>query len=385
MKKPKIPLFNLTVSPEAVREVTATLKSGWLTTGSKADRLEQEIGELLGVRHVAAVSSATSGMLLALQALGVSKGSEVITTPFTFVATTEVILHCGAKPVFVDIDPETLTIGPALIEKKINRKTACILAVDLAGFPCDYKALRTVGKKHLLPILSDSSHALASAVNDKSIAQLANIAVYSLHATKNLTSGEGGIVASTNKQLIERVRLLSRHAMTANAFQRQKAGKAAYDVSALGSKANLSDIHASVALGQMRQFAKRQKQRETIAARYAKNLAVYSDCLSLPFLKKGFNHSWHLYIIRLKLDSLKISRDQFIYEMSIHGIECGIHYRPIYEFSFYRALGYSGKNLPNTAQAGRSVLSLPMYPDLTLAQVDTVCDALSAVIAKYRR
>ncbi len=385
MKKVRIPLCDVTVSPAARREVMGTLRDAWLSTGPKTRALEEAVCRQLGVKYGVVVNSATSGLFLALKGMGIGPDDEVITTPYTFVATIETILHCGAKPVMVDIDPHTLTIDPLSLAKRITRQTRLVIPVDIAGYPCDYTQFRPVCKRYGVPILSDSAHAFGASHRGKSMAELADVSVYSFYATKNLTCGEGGIVVSKSKKLIDQIRILSRHGMTSNAFQRSQSGGWDYDVSVLGYKANMSDIHAAVGLGQLARYAQDQRRRELIAAQYGKNLGDLREYVELPMVGAGAVHSWHLYIIKLNLSRLRISRNQFIMEMGKQGIECGVHYKPAFEFSYYRKQGFTSRETPNAAAVWKRVVSLPIFPGLKLAQVDQVCEAVKGIIRKQVR
>jgi dTDP-4-amino-4,6-dideoxygalactose transaminase len=379
-----IPLFDLKLSRQTVRQVRQTLESGWLTTGSKTGEFEKRIAAMLGVRYAAALSSGTAGLYLVLQSIGAA-GREVITTPFTFIATVETIFQTGAVPIFADIDPETLTIDPDEVLRKITEKTACILAVDIAGHPVDYDRLQKVASEFSIPLISDASHAFGATYRGKSIPKFSDAAVYSFHATKNLTCGEGGAVVSKFKPLVEKIRLLSRHAMTAGAYQRRRKGIWKYDVVDLGYKGNLSDVHASIGLGELERFGKNQMKREQIARRYVKNLMRLSDFLWLPVTWRHVAHAWHLFIIRLQVSRLSIDRNQFIALMAERGIECGVHYRPIYDLKFYKQMGLSGRIFPNVTYAARRVVSLPIYPELRMGDVDYICEAVADVVKSHRR
>ncbi|MEE8150076.1 MAG: DegT/DnrJ/EryC1/StrS aminotransferase family protein, partial [candidate division Zixibacteria bacterium] len=347
------------VSNAAKKEVNNVMASGWLSTGSRVAEFEKQLSRILKVPYVAAVSSGTAALHLALEASGELKNKEVITTPFTFVATVEAIILAGAKVVLADIDSETLNISAKDTAHKITQDTKAIVAVDIAGYPADYGSLRKLCRAHSLKLISDSAHALGTTYKDKTLPELADVSAYSFYPTKNVTSAEGGAVASKNKKLIEKVRLLSRHGLTTNAFQRQKSGGRGYDVPVFGYKANLSDIHAALGIGQLKNFEKNQQKRAKLAKRYLANLGQQSDCFRLPLLTSGVRHSWHLFIIQLNLDSLKIDRNRFVAEMSKLGVECGVHYQPIFELSYYRqALNLKASDFPNAAKAGISVVSL---------------------------
>ncbi len=385
MKKRNIPLYDLKLSAGTKKQVNAVMSSGWLSTGPNARELEKQVAKLDRVRYATAVTSATAGLQLALEAVGARKGTEVITSPFTFCATAEAILRSEAIPVFADIDPATLNLDPDEVSRKITSKTLCVMPVDIAGHLADYKSLSTICTKHRLPLIADASHSLGASYRRKSVAQLADAAIHSLQATKNVTSAEGGIVASRHKQLIERIQLLSRHAMTSNAYQRRQANKWEYDVVGLGFKANLSDIHAAVGLGQLAVFEKNQAKRARIAARYLKGLAGLEESLELPPEDNAYRHAWHLFIVRLHLSRLKISRDRFIKLMALEGVQCGVHYKPLFEMSYYRQLGFLPRYFPNAAYAGQRVVTLPMFPHLALADVDYVCEKVKRIIGKYGR
>jgi dTDP-4-amino-4,6-dideoxygalactose transaminase len=385
MKKVRIPLCDITVSPAAKREVGDTLRTAWLSTGPKARKFEEAVARRLKVKHGVALNSATSGLFLALKGMGIQPDDEVITVPYTFAATVETILHCGARPVMVDIDSTTLTMDPDSLARRISRQTRLVIPVDLAGAACDYKRIRTICSRYEVPILADAAHAFGSLHRGKSMAQLVDAAVYSFYATKNLTCGEGGMVVSKDRKLIDQIRLLSRHGMSSNAHQRKSGGEWEYDISVLGYKANMSDPHAAIGLGQLSRFEKDQRQRERIAARYSKNLSDLTELVELPKVPVASTHSWHLYIIKLIPDRLGLSRDQFVEGMAKQGIECGVHYKPVFEFSYYRKLGYRPSDTPVAASIWKRVVSLPIFPGLTGAQVDRVCDTLRRLLQSRTR
>lgn len=380
MARKTIPLFDLKLSARTIRETTATLRSGWLTSGPKVRAFEETIAGCCGVRYAAAVNSGTAGLVTALVACGVSKGSEVITTPLTFVATVEAILLCGAKPALCDIDPETLTIDPDTVEKSITSRTSAIVTVDLAGHPCDYDRLGRVARAHKVPIIADATHALGASWRGKSMARLADAAVYSFYSTKNLTCGEGGMVVSHKKQVIDRVRLLALHGMTSGAFQRKRVAGSSYDVLALGHKANMSDVHASIGLGQWASFERDQRKRARLAERYEKRLAGLDDYVQVLKVDRRAVHARHLFIVLLNTDHIGVSRDRVIGRMARQGVECGVHYRPVFDLTWYREQGLTGRRLPVASAAGERVLTLPLYPLLKLADVDYVSKALAAAV-----
>lgn len=384
--KINIPQFDLKLAPATIKEVNAVLKSGWLSSGPKVAALEKEIGKILKVPHVAAVSSGTDGLFLALKALDIKEGDEVITTSFTFVATIEVILHAGATPVLADIDPNTLNIDCNAAEKRISDRTKAILAVDMAGFPADYENLKLLCQKKSLKLISDSAHSFGATFDKMSMPQLADVSVYSFYPTKNLTTAEGGAVVSQESKLVDKVRLLAKHGLTTNAYDRKIAGGWRYDAKIMGYKANMSDVHAAIGLGELTAFAANQRKKDTLAKRYVTKLKDIVEFVKLPPEEEHFQHSWHLFIVQLVLEKLRLDRDQFIEEMIKRGIACGVHYQPVFELSFYSDLfTLSLDEFPNAAAAGPRVVSLPLYPSLKPADVDYICDSITEILTTNSR
>jgi dTDP-4-amino-4,6-dideoxygalactose transaminase len=380
-----IALFDLKLPAESIRLVNEVLKSGWLNTGPKVAQFEKSVASMVSVRYAVAVNSATAGLQLALESLGVGPGREVITTPFTFAATAASIIRTGAMPVFADIDPVTLNIDPDEVARKFTPRTACVLPVDVAGHPADYPELADICDRRHIALVADAAHSLGALIGRSSVARVADAAVHSFQATKNLTTADGGMVVTRHKIVADRVRLLSQHAMTSNAYQRQKSRRWAYDVLAPGLKANLTDVHAAIGLGQLASFEKNQQCREKIAERYCRNLADLSDFVATPEVRDGYRHAWHLFIVRLHLSRLRIGQARFIALMAQAGVECGVHYRPLFEMSFYRGIGFTSQYFPNAAYAGKRVVTLPLYPGLKTPQIDHVCDAIRQIITRYRR
>ena len=384
-KAVRIPLFDLKLSRETKAQVNAVLRSGWLNSGPNVAALEKKLAQCSGVRNVAVVNSATSALQLTLEAIGATGGTQVITSPFTFVATASAILRAGAYPVFADIDPNSLNLDPDEVARKLTDKTAAIIPVDVAGCPSNYKKLRKICESKALPLISDASHSFGARVGTKSVAQLADAAIHSFQATKNLTTGDGGAIVSRHKELVERVRLLSRQGMTATAYDRRISGGVSYDVVALGTKANLTDLQAAIGLGELERFDANQQKRAKLADRYTSNLAELHELVETPHVEPKTTPAWHLYILRLHLSNLRTNRDQLVKKLAGLGIECGIHYRPLFEMSFYREMGLSAQHFPNASYAGTRVISLPLYPTLKTSQVDYISECLTGLILKARR
>ena len=384
--KPQIPLFDVKLSSRAIREVRDVLKSGWLTAGPKVARLELQIAKFLGVRYATALNSGSAALLLTLRAMGASAGKQIITTPFTYVATIEAIVQSGAIPVMADIQPDTLNIAPDAVEAKLNRTTMAVLSVDMAGLPCDYKELRSVCAPKSIAMVADAAHAMGAEYGGRSMAQVADAAVYSFYSTKNLTCGEGGLLASRDREVVERVRALARHGLSSSTVERRKKSGARYDVLQIGYKASMSDVHAAIGLGQLTCFERDQAKRLKLARRYDKNLNGLTDLIALPARTDGRRHGWHMYIIHLCLESLKCDRDAIMQLMGSKGIECGVHFRPVFELEVYRRLlSLKERDYPHASAAGKRVLTLPLYPSLRLKDVDFICDHLNAILRANKK
>ncbi|MFH2050393.1 MAG: DegT/DnrJ/EryC1/StrS family aminotransferase, partial [bacterium] len=303
-----------------------------------------------------------------------------------YVATVEAIIQAGAYPIFADINPATLTIDPRDIGKKISHKTLAIVPVDMAGYPCDYDALNKICNDNSVAMIADSAHAIGAAYKKKSIPNHCDGAVYSFYSTKNLTCGEGGLVATRHKILGNRVRMITGHGLSKSTYKRKKDSSWEYDAIAAGYKANMSEIHAAIGLGQFKTYKKDQKTRIDLAKQYLKNLSGLKEYLFLPVEEKNYQHGWHLFIIKLNLANLRIDRNQFIIEMAKAGVECGVHYKPIFELSFYRDhFGLSRQMFPNTFYAYQCIVTLPLYPLLKKNDVDFVCEKIEKIIKKHKR
>ena len=382
----RIPLLDVNLSREAKRLVAGTLASGWLTSGPRVRDFEQAVAAFMKVKYAAAVNSCSMGLQLALRSLGAAPGKEIITTPFTFVATIEAILATGARPVFADIDPHTLLMDTDEAARKVSRKSLAVIPVDIGGHPSDYGALNEICSERSVSLVADASHSFGALYRGKSIPRACDAAVYSFHSTKNLTCGEGGMVVSRRRDIIEEVRRLALHGITKTAHERRAKKTWAYDVVDYGFKANMSDVHAAIGLGQMGAFESDQARRHKLVERYLERLGDLDDYLELPRTEKRTEPAWHLFIIKLNLSRLKIGRDGFIREMSQRQVECGVHYKPVFELAYYRRMpGFEGRQFPNTINAGRRVVTLPLYAGLTVAEVNYICECVRDILTRFGR
>jgi perosamine synthetase len=366
--------------------VAKAIRSGWLTTGPLVRELEQKIARYVGARHAVAVNSCTAALHLALVAARIKAGDEVITSPYTFAATGETILYLGARPVFADIDPRTLNIDPRAVERAVTRRTRAIVPVHIAGLPSDTRALERLARRHKLWLIDDAAHALGTKVGTKHIGSMSDITCFSFYATKNLTTGEGGMVTLDDGRLAARVRRLSLHGLSHDAWKRySRAGSWRYDVVEVGYKDNMTDVAAAIGLGQFEKFGEMQRQRRRLAAYYNGNLAS-ADAFELPAQIPGTTHAWHLYILRVRAGVLRVGRDEIIELLRQRGIGTSVHFQPLHLFSYYRKqLGYRAGAFPHTERESSRVLSLPLYPGLRINQAARVVEALSDLARRFRR
>lgn len=382
--KNHIPLYDISISKKSKDEVLSTLQSGWLSAGEKTSKFEKLMSRLWNVKYSVAVNSASTGLVLALKANDIKKGDRVLTSPFTFVSTIEAIQAVGAIPVFVDILPENFTIDPSKIQNKITSTTKAIIPIDIAGHPSEYSKLKKICIDNSLKLISDSAHSIASRYKGKSIVHWCDTSVASLHATKNLFCGEGGIIFSKNKKTYDKIRLLSNHGIVRKYHEDKNRWE--YDIFGSGIKGNISEVNAAIGIGQLSQFQPDQKKRINIMERYKKNLSKFKNHIILPSIDKNSVHGWHLFIIRLNTHNLLINRDKFIKLMAENNIECGVHYKPVFELSYYkRTLNLSNKSFPVTDKIWRQIITLPLYPKLKFNQVDRICHVIERILIKYSK
>lgn len=381
----KIPFTLPYIGPEEIARVTETLQSGWLTKGPATVQFEQEFAAYVNSSHAVGLNSCTAGLHLAQIALGIGPGDEVITTPYTFVATANTILHTGAKPVFVDIDPISMNLDPALVEAAITPRTKAIIPVHFAGLPCDMDAIIALANKYRLYVIEDAAHAVHTNYKGRPVGSIGDITCFSFYATKNLATGEGGMATTDDESLAERMRVASLHGMSKNAWNRYSdKGSWHYDVEYAGFKYNMTDVQAALGLVQLQKLPAMQRRREQVVARY--NAALAScDSLHLPYDDPRHRHAWHLYVIRLKPAMLAISRELFIAELGKAGIGTSVHFIPVPHHPYYRRLGYRPSDCPQASHAYAHAVSLPLYPGLSDAQADAVIDAVMAILAKNRK
>jgi len=383
------------MGPEEEREVLDTLRSGWITTGPKAKRFEKEFAEYVGARHALAVAHCTGALHLSLWALGLGPGDEVITSPFTFTATAEVMGYLGVKPVFVDVDPGTFNLSPARVEEALESgrygNVRALLPVHFAGHPCDMDRLLAIARQYNLKIVEDAAHAAGGARHLDGrgmtrVGTIGDLTCFSFYATKNFTSAEGGMITTADDALAEKIAIASLHGMNKDAWKRyDKSGSWYYEIHDLGFKYNLSDVHAAIGLAQLRRAPGFMQRRSEIAARYSEAFRS-CDALQVPFCEAGVEHPWHLYVLRLKPDLMRIGRGQFVETLRERGVGTSVHCIPLHTMHYYqRAYGYRNGDFPVTEDIYSRCLSLPIYSSLTDEEVEYVIDNVLTIATENRR
>lgn len=373
---------------EEIAEVVATLRSGWIGTGPKTERFEAEFAEYVGAHHAVAVNSCTAGLHLSLLLLGIGPGDEVITTILTFAATANVVEHCSAKPVFVDIDPVTLNMDPARVEAAITPRTKAIIPVHFGGLPCDMDQIMEVANRHGLVVIEDAAHAVGARYRGRKVGSIGHLTSFSFYPNKNLTTGEGGMVTTDNDHWAEKLRVYRLHGLSGDAWKRFTSRRLILSQSIVpGYKYNMTDLQASLGLHQLQKLERFLEVRE----QYAK---LYDQAFShLPGVRlqprpttDGTRHGLHLYVLILDTDQLTVSRDEVINALLAENIGAALHYRALHTHPFYREkYGYKPEDYPHAYQVGESILSLPLTPGMSAADLQDVIDGVEKVLGFYRR
>ncbi len=365
--------------------VLQTLDSGWITTGPRAHELGCRLAESVGAKRGLAVNSCTGALHIALAALGIGPGDEVITSVYTFCATANVIEHVGAKPVLVDVETDTLNLDPAAVQAAISPRTRALLPVHYGGHPCEMDALMELARRHELKVVEDAAHALGASFRGRPVGSIGDATAFSFYAIKNLTTGEGGAVTGDGEELFEKMTILSLHGINRDAWKRYAAtGSWYYEVSAPGFKYNLSDILAAIGLGQLERFTEFQTRRAELVARYEQALAEIPE-IRRPKARPHVRHAWHLYPVALQLERLRCDRARFIEELRAENIGTTVNFIPLHLHPYFRrVLPYQEGNFPRAEDAYRRAVTLPLFPRMSDGDVDDVVAAVAKVVTHYR-
>ncbi|HXE84894.1 MAG TPA: DegT/DnrJ/EryC1/StrS family aminotransferase [Gemmatimonadales bacterium] len=373
------------IEEEEIQEVVATLRSPWITTGPKTKRFEEEFSAYLKAPGALALNSCTAAMHVALACLDLERGAEVITTPMTFAATANVIEHVGAKPVLVDVEPDTLNIDPAKVEAAITPRTRALLPVHYTGHPAERDVLEAIARRYNLTMIEDAAHALPARFRGQPIGSGQNPVAFSFYATKNLTTAEGGMLTA-GPEFLERARIMALHGMSRDAWKRyDKGGSWRYEIVAPGFKYNLTDVASAIGLWQLRKLERFHQRRLEIVEAYGQAFGA-EEALEPPVKRAHVDHAWHLYVLRLRPELLRIGRDQFIDELTRRNIGTSVHFIPLHVHPYYRdKYGYAPTDFPVAFSNFERLLSLPLHPGLTDQDVSDVIDAVLDVVQTYRR
>ncbi len=390
------------IEREEIDAVVETLESGWITTGPRTKQFEANFAEQIGCKHAIAVNSCTAALHLAIEAIKVREGDGVLTTPMTFAATAEAIEYFKAKPVFVDIDPVTMNIdiskleqGVAIFKKRSSLKNIkAILPVHFAGYPAPMNDILEVAKNNHCHVIEDAAHAYPSSYKGQIVGNIGDITCFSFYATKNITTGEGGMITTNNDEWADRMRIMSLHGISRDAWKRYQAdGNWHYDIISPGFKYNMTDIAAALGIVQLKKSHALLARREQIAQIYDQAFSSLSAIERPPMGPVGgtwdpneFQHSWHLYVMKLNLDHLTIDRNRFIDELKALGIGVSVHFIPLHIHPYYRErYGFEPQDYPIAYQTYQRIISLPIYPKMTYADVERVIDAVTNVTRRFKR
>jgi dTDP-4-amino-4,6-dideoxygalactose transaminase len=381
----QIPFHRPYITDSEIEAVTKCLKNGWLTMGKKTVEFENKLGEYLGTRESVAVNSCTAALHLALRCIGLKPGDEVIVPTMTHSSTAEVVGYFGSKPVMVDIEKETHLIDVSDIEKKITKKTKAIIPVHYAGQPADMDEIMTLAEKNNLYVIEDAAHALPAKYKNRFIGTVGDITCFSFYATKTLTTGEGGLATTKNREWADLMRLLRLHGVSKDAWGREKTTNSwEYDVVGVGYKYNTTDINTVIGIEQLKKIDFMNNERHKIASMY-NNALKRNDAVFLYKVKDDRETSWHLYPLKLNLERLSIDRNDFINELKARKIATSVHFIPMNRFTYYKNLGYSAGETPNSEWVFERTLSLPIFPGMTDKEINYVIENVLDLLDKYNR
>jgi len=375
-----------TIGEEEIQEVVETLRSGWLTTGPRTKVFEDAFAEYTGASHAIGLSSCTAALHLALVALGVGPGDEVITTPLTFAATANTILMTGARPIFVDVKENTYNLDPELIERAITKRTRAIIPVHIGGLPAELGAILRLAERYDLRVIEDAAHAAGARYGTAKVGSISDVTCFSFYVTKSITTGEGGMLTTNIGDLVDRIRRLSLHGLSRDAWDRYSAkGSWYYEIIDLGYKYNMSDIQAAIGLHQLAKIDGFTRKRREIAAAYNEAFRELPEIMLPPTDSPMAEHIYHLYTVRLDLKRLRISRDRFIQALRAENIGTSVHFIPLHLHPFYRKeFGFRRGELPVAEAVFDSIISFPVYPRMTAADVDDVIGAVTKIVDNAR-
>jgi dTDP-4-amino-4,6-dideoxygalactose transaminase len=382
----EIPFHRACIDEREVQAIADVVRSGWLTMGPRTIEFERKFAEYVGAKHAIAVNSCTAALHLALEAAGVQRGDEVLVPTTTFTATAEVVHYLGAHPVLVDIDPLTLNMDPEDAARRITKRTRAVVPVHVAGQPCDLDAVHKFAGEYKLHVVEDAAHSLPASYKGRKIGSISDFTAFSFYATKTLTTGEGGMITTDIDEYADRMRIMRLHGIGRDAWKRYSAeGSWYYEVLDAGYKYNMTDMQAALGLVQLSKSDAMTQMRRSIAERYSEAFRCVDE-LETPVVHADRVSAWHLYVLRLHLDRLRIDRNSFINQLKERGIGTSVHFIPLHLHPFYaRTYGYCRGDFPRAEQEYARSLSLPIFPGMTNEEVDYVTDSVIEVVRCSRR
>lgn len=369
------------IGPAELQRVQRVLESGWLTTGAETKEFERRFAEFVGAKHAVAVNSCTAALHLALEAIGLEEDDEVITSPYTFAASAEVIRYFKAKPVFVDVDPRTLNIDPTRLAGAITSRTRAIIPIHIAGLAADLDTINGIARLHGIPVIEDAAHSFPTTYKGKLIGTFSDFTCFSFYATKTITTGEGGMICTENDEYADRCRIMALHGISRDAWKRYSSeGSWYYEIIAAGYKYNLTDMASALGLAQLEKAEAMASRRREIAARYNEAFGTIG-ALQTPESGGGTEHAWHLYMLRLNREDAPVDRGTMIDELKKLGIGTSVHFIPLHIHPYYReTYGYAPEDFPNAFREYEREVSLPIYSKMTDADVGRVIGAVRQVL-----
>ena len=381
-----IPFHRPSLGQEEIDAVTEVFASKWLTTGPKTHSFEHEFAAYVGSKYALAVNSCTAALQLALDAIGLRPGDEVLLPSYTFTATAEVVTYFGARPVLCDSLPGGFNIDPQDLAHRITPRTRAIIPVHIAGDPCDLTRLHRLAEQHKLSVIEDAAHALPASYRGKRIGGISEMTAFSFYATKTITTGEGGMLTTNNEEYAGRASTMRLHGISGDAWKRySRQGSWYYEVLRAGYKLNMSDIQGALGLAQLKKCDEFWIKRQAVAAYYKERLSQIEELELPPEPLADVEQSWHLFIVRIRPELLNIERNAFIEELKRLGIGTSVHFIPLHLHPFYQqTYGYRTGDLPNTEDAYERSISLPIYPDLSVEEIERVADGVEHVVQKNR-
>lgn len=371
-----IPYGKQWITEDDIRAVEEVLHSDFITTGPKIKEFEEKVAKYVGAKYAVAVSNGTAALHISCLAAGIKEGDEVIVTPITFAASVNCILYCGGTPVFADIDPETYNIDPEDVERKITEKTKAIIPVHFTGQPCEMNKIHEIARKHHLIVIEDAAHALGAEYQGKKIGGLSDFTTFSFHPVKHITTGEGGMVTTNDKELYQKLLLYRSHGITRDEqFLEENQGDWYYEQLELGFNYRITDIQCALGITQLKRLDYFLEMRRKIAAKYNQALKDLQG-VKIPFQKEGCNNSWHLYVLQI----LEKDRREVFDKLRKKGIGVNVHYIPVYHHPYYQKNGYKNIHCPNAEKLYENIISIPMYPGLKEEEQEYVIQAICDIV-----